>query len=69
MLPQELIRKKRDGHALTDDEIAQVVRGITENTFTESQVSAFAMAVWSNPSRLACPTKSNSFATISAMVL
>ncbi len=46
MLPQELIRKKRDGQALTDDEIAQVVRGITENTFTESQVSAFAMAVF-----------------------
>jgi thymidine phosphorylase len=46
VLPQELIRKKRDGHALTDDEIAQVVRGITENTFTESQVSAFAMAVF-----------------------
>ncbi|HWD25881.1 MAG TPA: thymidine phosphorylase [Rhizomicrobium sp.] len=46
MLPQELIRKKRDGHALTDDEIGQVVRGITENTFSESQVSAFAMAVF-----------------------
>jgi thymidine phosphorylase len=46
LLPQELIRKKRDGHALTDDEIGQVVRGITENTFSESQVSAFAMAVF-----------------------
>jgi len=46
VLPQELIRKKRDGHALNDDEIHLVVRGITENTFTESQVSAFAMAVF-----------------------
>jgi thymidine phosphorylase len=46
VLPQELIRKKRDGHALSDDEIAQVVRGITDNSFTESQVSAFAMAVF-----------------------
>jgi thymidine phosphorylase len=46
MLPQELIRKKRDGHALSDDEIGLVIAGITNNTFTESQVSAFAMAVY-----------------------
>jgi thymidine phosphorylase len=46
VLPQELIRKKRDGHALSDDEMAAVVDGITNNTFTESQVSAFAMAVF-----------------------
>jgi thymidine phosphorylase len=46
LLPQELIRKKRDGHALADDEIAQVVRGITDNSFSESQVAAFAMAVF-----------------------
>ena len=46
MLPQELIRKKRDGHALSDDEIGEVVAGITDNTFSESQVSAFAMAVF-----------------------
>jgi thymidine phosphorylase len=46
MLPQELIRKKRDGHALSDDEMAQVIDGITNNTFSESQVSAFAMAVY-----------------------
>src|SRR5665213_4231740 len=46
MLPQELIRKKRDGHALSDDEIGEVVAGIVDNTFSESQVSAFAMAVF-----------------------
>ncbi|MEI9886451.1 MAG: thymidine phosphorylase [Rhizomicrobium sp.] len=46
MLPQELIRKKRDGHALSDDEIGEVVAGITDSTFSESQVSAFAMAVF-----------------------
>jgi len=46
VLPQELIRKKRDGHALNDDEIHLVVEGITRGTFTESQVSAFAMAVF-----------------------
>lgn len=46
MLPQELIRKKRDGGALSDDEIAAVVEGITTNAFSEAQVSAFAMAVF-----------------------
>ncbi|HXC54148.1 MAG TPA: thymidine phosphorylase [Rhizomicrobium sp.] len=46
MLPQELIRKKRDGHALTEDEIAFAVKGIADGGFTESQVSAFAMAVY-----------------------
>ncbi|MEJ1969935.1 MAG: thymidine phosphorylase [Rhizomicrobium sp.] len=46
MLPQELIRRKRDGHALSDDEIVAVVRGITDGGFSEAQVSAFAMAVF-----------------------
>ncbi|MBS0470594.1 MAG: thymidine phosphorylase [Proteobacteria bacterium] len=46
MLPQELIRKKRDGHALTDDELHEVVAGIVSGAFSEAQVSAFAMAVF-----------------------
>jgi thymidine phosphorylase len=46
MLPQELIRKKRDGHALSDDELATVVDGIARGGFSEAQVSAFAMAVY-----------------------
>jgi thymidine phosphorylase len=46
MLPQEIIRRKRDGHALTDDEIAFVTRGIADGSLTEGQVAAFAMAVF-----------------------
>jgi thymidine phosphorylase len=46
MLPQEIIRKKRDGHILTDDEIAFAVRGIADGGFSEGQVAAFAMAVY-----------------------
>jgi thymidine phosphorylase len=46
MLPQEVIRKKRDGAALTDAEIAFVVRGISDGSFSEGQVAAFAMAVF-----------------------
>ena len=46
MLPQEIIRKKRDGHELSADEIAFVVRGIRDGSLSEGQVAAFAMAVF-----------------------
>jgi thymidine phosphorylase len=46
MLPQEIIRKKRDGLPLTKAEIAFMVKGLTEGTVTEGQVAAFAMAVF-----------------------
>ena len=46
MLPQEIIRKKRDGGVLSDAEIAQFIKGLTEGTITEGQVAAFAMAVF-----------------------
>ncbi len=46
MLAQEVIRKKRDGEALGNDEIAFIVRGITDNSISEGQVAAFAMAVF-----------------------
>src|SRR3954471_5066030 len=46
MLPQEIIRKKRDGQELTAGEIAFIARGITDNSLSEGQVAAFAMAVF-----------------------
>jgi thymidine phosphorylase len=46
VLPQEIIRKKRDGHALSEDDIAAAVRGITDGGFSEAQVASFAMAVF-----------------------
>jgi thymidine phosphorylase len=46
MLPQEIIRKKRDGRELSDDEIAFIVRGISDGSLSEGQVAAFAMAVF-----------------------
>jgi thymidine phosphorylase len=46
MLPQEVIRAKRDGRALSDEEIAFVVAGITDGSISEGQVAAFAMAVF-----------------------
>jgi thymidine phosphorylase len=46
MLAQEIIRKKRDGFELTEAEIAEFIQGVTANTVSESQVSAFTMAVF-----------------------
>jgi thymidine phosphorylase len=45
-LPQEIIRKKRDGQALSADEIRFFVRGITDDSVTEGQIAALAMAVY-----------------------
>ncbi len=45
-LPQEIIRKKRDGAALTREEIADFMSGLTEGRIGEGQAAAFAMAVF-----------------------
>ena len=46
MLPQEIIRKKRDGGTLNDDEIGFFVKGLADGSITEGQVAALAMAVF-----------------------
>lgn len=46
MLPQEIIRRKRDGHELSDQEIAFIVRGIHDGSLSEGQVASFAMTVF-----------------------
>ena len=46
VLPQEIIRAKRDGKTLADAQIAQFVAGITDGSITEGQAAAFAMAVF-----------------------
>jgi thymidine phosphorylase len=46
MLPQEIIRRKRDGHELSHEEIAFIVRGIHDGSLSEGQVAAFAMTVF-----------------------
>ncbi|MBN9236491.1 MULTISPECIES: thymidine phosphorylase [Phyllobacteriaceae] len=48
MLPQEIIRKKRDGFRLSADEIAAFVAGITIGSVSEGQAAALAMAVFFN---------------------
>jgi thymidine phosphorylase len=48
MLPQELIRKKRDREALTKAEIEAYIAGVTEKAVSESQVAAMCMAILLN---------------------
>lgn len=46
LLVQEVIAKKRDGKVLTAQEINFFIQGITDNSITESQIAAFAMATY-----------------------
>lgn len=46
MLPQEIIRKKRDGRELSQAEILFFASGIADNSISEGQIAAFAMAVY-----------------------
>lgn len=48
MLAQEIIRKKRDNQPLSREEIAFFIKGITDGSVSEGQVSALAMAVYFN---------------------
>jgi thymidine phosphorylase len=46
MLPQEIIRAKRDGRVLSEEEIAAFIAGLASGAVTEGQAAAFAMAVY-----------------------
>ncbi|MEL0629652.1 thymidine phosphorylase [Psychromonas aquatilis] len=46
LVPQEIIRHKRDGKVLTAQEINFFIQGITDNSISESQIAAFAMAIY-----------------------
>lgn len=42
----DLIEKKRDGGVLTDDEIRFIIKGFTDGSIPDYQMSAFAMTVF-----------------------
>ncbi len=46
MLIKEIIRNKRDGKELSEQEIALLIGGITDNSVSREQISAFTMAVY-----------------------
>ncbi|MGE4534463.1 thymidine phosphorylase [Halomonas sp.] len=47
-LPQERIRAKRDGRALSAEAIAELVAGIGDGSLSDAQVGALAMAIFLN---------------------
>jgi thymidine phosphorylase len=46
LLPQEIIRRKRDGATLSEAEIEFMVAGLTSGAIGDGQIAAFAMAVY-----------------------
>ncbi|MBY6197215.1 thymidine phosphorylase [Vibrio hangzhouensis] len=56
-LPQEIIRKKRDGQELSAEEINFFIQGVANDTVSEGQIAAFAMTIFFNemtmPERIA----------------
>ena len=48
LLPAEVIRAKRDRHALAPAQIEAFVRGLTDGSWSEGQAAALAMAILLN---------------------
>ena len=48
MLAQEIIRRKRDGHALDRAQIDAFVGGLVDGSWSDAQASAMAMAIYVN---------------------
>ncbi|EJT03173.1 thymidine phosphorylase [Rhizobium sp. CCGE 510] len=46
MIPQEIIRRKRDGDELDPDDIRSFIAALAAGQMSEGQIGAFAMAVW-----------------------
>jgi len=48
MIPQEIIKAKRDGKALAAKDISAFIDALAKGRLSEGQIAAFAMAVWFN---------------------
>ena len=48
MRPQDIIRQKRDGKALTTSEIASFIEGVCTGTWEDYQITALVMAMFLN---------------------
>ena len=48
MLPQEIIRKKRNNQALTTDEINEFIKGVTDGSIVDAQTASLTMAIFLN---------------------
>lgn len=47
-IPQEFIKKKRDNKALNKEEIEDFIKGVSDGSVANEQISAFSMAVYFN---------------------
>lgn len=48
LIPQAIIKQKRDGETVSNEDIGRFVEGITDGRVTDSQIAAFGMAVFFN---------------------
>ncbi|QBK29413.1 thymidine phosphorylase [Roseitalea porphyridii] len=48
MLIQEIIRAKRDGRALTPEQVTEFIAGVTDGSVTDAQIAGLAMAIFFN---------------------
>ncbi len=48
MRPQDIITKKRDGERLSEDEIKSFIKGVTDGTWADYQITALIMAMFLN---------------------
>ena len=48
MIPQEIIRKKRNQQNLSEEEVKIFVRGLTDGSFSDPQIAAMSMAILLN---------------------
>lgn len=48
LIPQEIIRRKRDGYALSEKEIAFFIDGLSSGSISEGQIAAFGMSIYFN---------------------
>lgn len=48
MIPQEIIKAKRDGKALAARDVSAFIAALADGSLSEGQIAAFAMAVWFN---------------------
>ena len=46
LLPEEIIRRKRDGQLLANDQIQDFIDGVVSGSVTDGQIAAFSMAVF-----------------------
>ncbi|EMF4671586.1 thymidine phosphorylase [Providencia stuartii] len=52
-LAQEIIRKKRDGKPLSEEEIRFFINGVLDNSVSEGQIAALAMTIYFNDMTMA----------------